>query len=111
MDNVMLDSIKAEEGIRDFVVPSPLAQNPSLNQNSNSNQQSQSQSTPQEGISVLFEEQISLSLNKDGGLDSNLEVKGSLMLRIHDSEKTRISLGMQLYSHPNVQYMVRFSIL
>jgi len=63
-----------------------------------------------ESIHAKMEEKISVSCNRDGGLES-MEVSGMLTLRISDNELARVRLalhnpsskkGIQLQTHPNI---------
>jgi len=67
-------------------------------------------SVPTEGVHLSTVEKISVTLNRDGGVES-MEVKGDLMLRVLNAEKGAIqvavkipnaSAAFQLRTHPNI---------
>lgn len=66
---------------------------------------------PSRGVHLITTEKISLSVSRDGGIQS-MEVKGDLLLRISDASKAAIFInvstgdaeanGIQFRTHPNV---------
>ncbi|RUP48525.1 hypothetical protein BC936DRAFT_144446 [Jimgerdemannia flammicorona] len=64
---------------------------------------------PHESVHVVVEEKITVVANRDGGLET-MEVKGSMTLKIADSNITRVRLlvratddgAVQFQTHPNV---------
>ncbi|RCH83443.1 Coatomer subunit delta, partial [Rhizopus stolonifer] len=83
-------------------VEEPLLSSPSIGQKAVS-------SVNQKGVHVDIEEHVSLTANKDGGLEQ-MEVRGVLTLKISDPSAARISLALeagndssiQFKTHPNV---------
>lgn len=63
----------------------------------------------QEGVHIVIEEKISVTANRDGGLQ-NLEVHGLVKVKINDEQYGKIHVafenndkrGIQLQTHPNV---------
>ncbi len=60
-------------------------------------------------MQILLEEKINLTANKDGGITS-MEVKGNMMLRITDPQKSNCQFLLNLYQDPSIQYMVKYLI-
>ncbi|KAI8052558.1 Mu homology domain-containing protein, partial [Syncephalis plumigaleata] len=66
-------------------------------------------SEPHEDIHAEIEEKISVTANRDGGLD-NMEVRGALIIHVADTEKARVKLELspledselQFKLHPNM---------
>lgn len=58
-----------------------------------------------EDVHVEIEEHMTAIINRDGGLDQ-LEVKGSLVLQISESEKGRVKLILQPANDGDTQFKV-----
>lgn len=70
-----------------------------------SHQQHQQQraASNQESVHIDIEERVSVTANKDGGLES-MEVRGVLTLKISDPAHARISLALQQSDDPAIQF-------
>lgn len=68
-----------------------------------SNNNVQQRNTNQESVHVDIEERISVTANKDGGLES-MEVRGVLTLKISDPAHARISIGLRASEDPSIQF-------
>lgn len=99
MESDLINTIKAEEGYHQVPVQqmAKLAVSPDLGLVS-----------PKGGISLLLEEKLSLVSSRDGGIE-NMEIKGSLVLRIDDPAKSACIVSLDLFKDSNIQYMVMFS--
>ncbi|KAI9481598.1 MAG: hypothetical protein EXX96DRAFT_567347 [Benjaminiella poitrasii] len=84
-----------------FEAIKPDVEEPLLNSSSHANQQAAKQH--QEGIHVDIEERISLTANKDGGLEQ-MDVRGILTLKISDPSAARVSLGLKANDDPSIQF-------
>ncbi|KAJ3276265.1 Coatomer subunit delta [Terramyces sp. JEL0728] len=78
----LVETIQAEEGVKDAPLLPQAEPEPVVDE---------------EGIHVIVEEKISATANRDGGL-SSLEVNGSMLLKVNDESKARVTLN----THPNV---------
>ena len=63
-------------------------------------------STQHFSIHFNIDEKISVTANRDGGLQS-MEVKGDLMLRVGDPNKAQIRVALRIGQDPSIQYKVR----
>ena len=59
---------------------------------------------------MAIEEKIVVVLNRDGGLD-NLEVKGDLILRISEADKSRVRLNFIPIENSAIQFKVFLLLL
>ncbi|KAI8967456.1 hypothetical protein BDF20DRAFT_901180 [Mycotypha africana] len=57
----------------------------------------------QEGVHIDIEERISVTANKDGGLEQ-IDVRGVLTLKITDPDNARISLALQSSDDTSIQF-------
>jgi hypothetical protein len=57
----------------------------------------------QESVHVDIEERVSVTANKDGGLES-MDVRGVLTLKISDPAHARISLALRASDDPSIQF-------
>ena len=55
-----------------------------------------------------MEEKISAIANRDGGLQ-NLEVNGTMFLKVNDAAKAKILVRLNVGADANVQFKVRLS--
>ncbi|KAJ3050175.1 Coatomer subunit delta [Rhizophlyctis rosea] len=92
-DSAMFDSIKADEGLVDS--PQPAA--------GGGYAAAHAPAVHAEAIHFNIDEKISVTANKDGGLQS-MEVKGDLMLRVNDPSKAQIRVALRVGQDPNIQY-------
>lgn len=59
--------------------------------------------TNQEAVHIDIEERVSVTANKDGGLEQ-MEVRGVLTLKISDPSSARISLALKSSNDPSIQF-------
>ncbi|KAI8382969.1 hypothetical protein BD560DRAFT_385665 [Blakeslea trispora] len=77
-------------------VEEPVLSSPSMGQKTASH-------VNQKGVHVDIEEHISLTANKDGGLEQ-MEVRGVLTLKISDPSSARVSLALSTGNDPSIQF-------
>jgi coatomer subunit delta len=106
----LAETIKADEGIRDVPVAPMVsgsaamgavpgkAHSPNL-----AAQGSHMGGASGHAISVTVEEKVSVTLNRDGGVE-NLEVKGELGVRVTDPSKATMRLQLQPAQDPSIQF-------
>jgi hypothetical protein len=83
----LIDTIKADEKIRDSPLHRP-SQSPKIPV-----AEDLTQNTQKNGVHVDIEEKISATLDKEGGLQ-NMEINGSMSLKIHDSSSSKVKLSI-----------------
>lgn len=101
MESDLINTIKAEEGYHQVPVQqmAKLAVSPD-----------RTVLSPKGGICLLLEEKLSLVSNRDGGIE-NMEIKGSLVLRIDDPAKAACIVSLELFKDSNIQYMVNLFVI
>ncbi|KAJ3294296.1 Coatomer subunit delta [Borealophlyctis nickersoniae] len=92
-DTILMDSIKAEEGL-DENPPMSAGAGASVHHNP---------VIATESVHLAVEEKVVVIANRDGGLQS-MEVKGDLMLRVSDPGRAQIRVALKVQQDPNIQY-------
>ncbi|KAJ3042483.1 Coatomer subunit delta [Rhizophlyctis rosea] len=92
-DAAIFDSIKADEGI----VEAPQTSG------GGGHAATHAQAVHTEAVHFNIDEKISVTANKDGGLQS-MEVKGDLILRVNDPNKAHIRVALAMNQDPAIQY-------
>lgn len=106
-DSELVEAIKTEEGVNEYHAPSqPDQTGPSSGYASADRRRSSaSSSATQEGVHITVEEKISVTANRDGGLQ-NMEVKGDMVLKVTDPNSALIKVTMGMSGDSNIQYKV-----
>ncbi|KAL3899985.1 MAG: hypothetical protein SGCHY_001664 [Lobulomycetales sp.] len=104
-DSELVEAIKTEEGVNEYHAPSqPDQTGPSSGYASADRRRSSaSSSATQEGVHITVEEKISVTANRDGGLQ-NMEVKGDMVLKVTDPNSALIKVTMGMSGDSNIQY-------
>ncbi|RKO87376.1 Mu homology domain-containing protein [Blyttiomyces helicus] len=90
-DSVMIETIKADEGIVEASTPLSAGAT------------STTPAAQTESVHLTIEEKISVTANRDGGLQS-MEVNGSMTLRTVDPNRAHLKVAMKVIEDPNVQF-------
>jgi hypothetical protein len=96
-----LEAIKQSEGLNDL----SISTQPQQQQQHNSHPASPINRVSAGPVHVLFDEKISAVLNRDGGLES-MEVKGELILRLTDADKSKLRIAVATVQDDSLQFKV-----
>jgi hypothetical protein len=102
-DSELVEAIKTEEGVNEYYSPSASIDN--IAAPSDRRRSSVADSNPQGAVHIAIEEKISVTANRDGGLQS-MEVKGDMILKVTDPNSALVKLTMAMSNDSNIQYKV-----
>jgi hypothetical protein len=97
----LFETIKKEEGVQEMVRQSPqISEKPPVLINPIVDTQ-----LSEKEVHLVIQEKVSVVANRDGGLQ-NMEVNGSMMLKVNDPAKGKLSLRVSHLGDPNIQFKV-----
>jgi hypothetical protein len=106
-DSELVEAIKTEEGVNEYY--SPSASNEQISTSGPADRRrSSAASNPQDAVHIAIDEKISVTANRDGGLQS-MEVKGDMVLKVTDPNSALVKLTMDISNDSNIQYKVWIS--
>jgi hypothetical protein len=82
-DSDLVEAIKTEEGVNEYYSPSASTDQIAPSSGSTDRRRSSAVANPQDAVHIAIEEKISVTANRDGGLQS-MEVKGDMILKVTD---------------------------
>jgi hypothetical protein len=93
----LFENIKQAEGVREFTEPPPRVETRAQPESPLEEQ------LTQEGIHFLVEEKISVTANRDGGLE-NMVVNGTMTLKVNDPSQTKLQVQVGYQNDPSLQF-------